>query len=80
MSLHFIFFLIINIYFIWWMVSLVRKRKQRSGGRKKKPFIVLIDDETEVPAQKVPETPRVQSPKEDEWLKRVRAEIEDMTK
>lgn len=71
MSIHFLAFIVINLYFIWWLIALARKKRQKQ--RKKRPFIEVINETPEVPEPELPKS------KDDEWLKRVRAEIEDMT-
>ena len=71
MSIHFLAFIAINLYFIWWLIALFRKKGQKQ--RKKRPFIEVINETPEVPEPELPES------QEDQWLKQVRAEIEDMT-
>ena len=71
MSIHFLAFIAINLYFIWWLIALVRKKRQNPS--KKRPFIEVINETPEVPEPELPES------QDDRWLKRVRAEIEDMT-
>ncbi len=73
MSIHFIVFLIINLYFVWWLVTLVRKKRRAQESTEKRPFIEVLE---EVPEE---ELPAEIEPEDDEWLRRVRAEIEDMT-
>lgn len=74
MTPHLLIFLVAMVYLSWILYRYFKGRKNTDA-----PFIEVIDEKkTELPAQ--PQRPKQAADADSEWQRRIRDEIEEMTK
>ncbi len=64
MGIHFLIFLAINGFFIWRLILILRRRPKKN----RKPFFGVVDKDGR------------EDKADDDWQRKVRAEIDEMTK
>jgi hypothetical protein len=75
MTPQLLIFLVALIYLGWATVRFLKRRNQKHA-----PFIEVLEEEEEQQHEEPPQVKKGEGDPDQEWRRRVRAEIEDMTK